>query len=112
MREAFPPCLPITNSSGIENNNNNNNKECNYNHNHHTLSNQITTSDNCHKEKYLNIDRNNETIKEIPNNETEKICFDSDEGKKISCFFCLFIKLLYNRFFLFFSLLKFTFSSI
>lgn len=73
MREAFPPCLPITNSSGIENNNNNH-KEFNYNHTTHTPSN------NCHKEKDLNIDRNNEITRDIPINETEKICFDSDEG--------------------------------
>jgi hypothetical protein len=78
MREAFPPCLPITNSSGIENNNNNH-KELNYNHTTHT------TSNNCHKGKDLNIDRNNETTKEIPNSETEKICFDSDEGKSRAC---------------------------
>jgi len=77
MREAFPPCLPITNSSGIENNNNNH-KEFNYNHTAHT------TSNNCHKEKDLNIDRNNEITKDIPNNETEKICFDSDEGKRLN----------------------------
>lgn len=75
MREAFPPCLPISNSSGIENNNNNH-KEFNYNHTTHTASNN-----HCHKEKDLNIDRNNETTKDIPINETEKICFDSDEGK-------------------------------
>ena len=77
MREAFPPCLPITNSSGIENNNNNH-QEFNYNHTTHT------TSNNCHKEKDLNIDRNNETTKDIPNNETEKMCFDSDEGMYMS----------------------------
>lgn len=77
MREAFPPCLPITNSSGIENNNNNH-KEFNYNH--HTT--HTTSCNNCHKEKDLNIDRNNETTRDIPINETEKICFDSDEGKE------------------------------
>lgn len=85
MREAFPPCLPTTNSSGIENNNNNH-QEFNYNHTTHT------TSSNCHKEKDLNIDRNNEITKDIPINETEKICFDSDEGKivticRLACFF-------------------------
>ena len=74
MREAFPPCLPITNSSGIENNNNNH-KECNYNHTSNT------TSNNSHKGKDLNIDRNNEITKDIPINDTEKICFDSDEGE-------------------------------
>lgn len=74
MREAFPPCLPISNNSGIEHNNNNH-KECNYNHTSHT------TSDHCHKGKDLNIDRNNETTKDLPVNETEKICFDSDEGE-------------------------------
>lgn len=81
MREAFPPCLPITNSSGIENNNNNNNhKECNCNH-RHINSDHITNSENCHKAKYSNIDRNNETIRDIPNNDAEKICYDSDEGE-------------------------------
>lgn len=70
MREAFQPSLPL-NSSGIENNNNNH-KE--YSH--------ISSNNNncCHKEKDLNIDRNNEIAKEIPINETDKICFDSDEG--------------------------------
>jgi hypothetical protein len=76
MREAFPPCLPITNSSGIENNNNNH-KECNYNHTSQTNSN----NNNCHKGKDINIDRNNEITKDIPINDTEKICFDSDEGE-------------------------------
>ena len=71
MREAFQPSLPL-NSSGIENNNNNH-KE----YSHISSSN----SNCCHKEKDLNIDRNNEIAKEIPINETDKICFDSDEGK-------------------------------
>lgn len=74
MREAFPPSLPITNnSSGIENNNNNN-------HTNYTSATTLT-SNNCHKGKYLNIDRNNEITREIPIQETEKICFDSDEGE-------------------------------
>jgi hypothetical protein len=74
MREAFPPSLPISNnSSGIENNNNNN-------HTNHTSATALT-SNNCHKGKDLNIDRNNEITRDIPIQETEKICFDSDEGK-------------------------------
>lgn len=73
MREAFPPCLPITNSSGIEKNNNNH-QEFNYNHATPTKSNH------CHKEKDLNIDRNNESTKDLPSYDTEKSCFDSDEG--------------------------------
>lgn len=74
MREAFPPSLPTSNnSSGIENNNNNH-------HTNHTSA-AALTSNNCHKGKDLNIDRNNEITREIPIQETEKICFDSDEGE-------------------------------
>lgn len=73
MREAFPPSLPIiNNSSGIENNNNNNLTN-------HTSATALT-SNNCQKGKDLNIDRNNEIARDIPIQETEKICFDSDEG--------------------------------
>lgn len=75
MREAFPPSLPIANnSSGIENNNNNNNH-----HTNHTTT-ATFTSNNCHKGKDLNIDRNNEITRDISIHEAEKICFDSDEG--------------------------------
>lgn len=78
MREAFPPSLPITNnSSGIENNNNNNNHHTN----HTSTSATALTSNNCHKGKDLNIDRNNEITRDISIQETEKICFDSDEGE-------------------------------
>lgn len=76
MREAFPPSLPITNnSSGIEKSNNN----------HHTNHTPTTTlnSNNCHKEKDLNIDRNNEITRDISIHDAEKICFDSDEGMLI-----------------------------
>lgn len=80
MREAFPPSLPFTNnSSGIENNNNNH-KEYNNNHNHTTHTSAPTSNNNCHKGKDLNIDRNNEITRDISIHETEKICFDSDEG--------------------------------
>lgn len=64
MREAFPPSLPLS-SFGIENNNN---REFNNN--------------NCYKEKDINIDRNNEITKDIPINDTENLCFDTDEGKR------------------------------
>lgn len=85
MREAFPPSLPLS-SFGIENssshntnsnlNNNNNNREYkNNNYNH-----------NCYKEKDINIDRNNEITKDIPINETESLCFDTDEGKERACY--------------------------
>jgi hypothetical protein len=70
MREAFPPSLPLS-SSGIENNNN---KE--YNNNNNNC---------CYKEKDINIDRNNEITKDIPINETENLCFDTDEGKTCAC---------------------------
>jgi hypothetical protein len=75
MREAFPPSLPpITNnnSSGIENNNNNN----------HTTTHSTSSLNNnhCLKGKDLNIDRNNEITRDVSIHETEKICFDSDEG--------------------------------
>jgi len=79
MREAFPPCLPITNnSSGIENNNNNH-KE--YNNNQHSSQTSTLASNNCLKGKDLNIDRNNEITRDVSIHDTEKICFDSDEGK-------------------------------
>lgn len=80
MREAFPPSLPITNnSSGIENNNNNN-------HTNHTSATALT-SNNCQKGKDLNIDRNNEITRDISIQETEKICFDSDEGERERAFY-------------------------
>jgi hypothetical protein len=81
MREAFPPSLPFThnNSSGIENNNNNN-KEY-HNNNNHTSHTSSPGSNNCLKGKDLNIDRNNEITRDISVHETEKICFDSDEGE-------------------------------
>lgn len=81
MREAFPPSLPITNnSSGIENNNNNH-KE--YNNNQHLTQTTAFASNNCLKGKDLNIDRNNEITRDVSIQDTEKICFDSDEGEYI-----------------------------
>jgi hypothetical protein len=77
MREAFPPSLPLTNnSSGIENHNNNH-------HTNHTFATASSFANNSqhHKEKDLNIDRNNEIARDISIHETEKICFDSDEGE-------------------------------
>jgi hypothetical protein len=86
MREAFPPSLPITNnSSGVENNNH---KECinnNHHHNSHTTAPSSSTANNhCLKGKDLNIDRNNEITRDVSIHETEKICFDSDEGEWVS----------------------------
>ncbi|XP_070497870.1 1-phosphatidylinositol 4,5-bisphosphate phosphodiesterase epsilon-1-like isoform X2 [Chironomus tepperi] len=81
MREAFPPCLPITNnSSGIENNNNNH-KE--YNNNQHSSQTTTLASNNCLKGKDLNIDRNNEITRDVSIHDTEKICFDSDEAQSL-----------------------------
>jgi hypothetical protein len=81
MREAFPPSLPLTNnSSGIENHNNNH-----HHHINHTLATASSFANNNsshhNKEKDLNIDRNNEIARDISIHETEKICFDSDEGE-------------------------------
>jgi hypothetical protein len=80
MREAFPPSLPITNnSSGIENNHKEHVNSNHHNHNSHTTS--ASANNHCLRGKDLNIDRNNEITRDISLHETEKICFDSDEGE-------------------------------